>query len=200
MNPGVCCIRAIAARTATAPRQQQDEGRADRPTPPAHGPSPTTRRPQARTSRSGPVPAYCVATGPATQFRVKARKRTMQTRITVAAVVVVVAFGTVGIEAGQDPVAYCTEVFPNSYQLREICIEQERGAAAHLASGASQGDTVQTRAAIRREIVAANLKRFDNALVSEVSFGDVEVGETRLPRSRRRSSLLRSAASARLSL
>ena len=97
----------------------------------------------------------------------------MLTRIIVLAVVVVV-FGTAGIEAGQDPVAYCTDLFPDSYRLREFCIEEERGAAARLAS---RGDTVQTRAATRRAAVAANLQRFDGALVSEVSFGDVEVGE-----------------------
>ena len=99
----------------------------------------------------------------------------------IALIISTIVLGTVGIEAGQDPVAYCTDLFPDSYRMREFCLEQEREAAARLAASGDtaqpRADTVQARAVIKAEVVAANLARFDNALVSEVDFGSIEAGE-----------------------
>ena len=68
----------------------------------------------------------------------------------------------------QDPVAYCSDLFPDSYSLRLACIEQEREArdvlsrAGDLATGQREGAGTATAVAAVRK---ADLARFDDAAI-----------------------------------
>ena len=81
-----------------------------------------------------------------------------------------------GIEAGQNPVEYCTELFPDSYSMRESCIKMEREAAARLRTESGPASTGWYRA--NPERVAAEAEAKDEAVALDGGLVSAEIHQS----------------------